>query len=431
MTYNESLIYLQKIEAQNYLPNLTNSLNLMTYLGNPQNTMPVVHVAGTNGKGSTIAFIKSMLIAGGYTVGTFTSPHILSPRELTHINDTLINQVDFAESIATIKSACDKMLVDGLNHPTLFECLTAASLIHLSKAPLDLAIIEVGMGGRFDSTNVFEKPLLTIITKVDYDHTTVLGHSLAEIAWHKGGIIKPDVPTIIAPNKFEVIEAISTIVSETGHKLYLMDEGFIHEKVLMTTGYSKLFHLRSNFFDYKGLRTSMLGRHQTMNLCTALLAIYQLRKILPLTEAQIREGILTTHWHCRNDLISKKPLIMIDGGHNPGAIDAIAALIEEHFPKHKILTVLGMLSDKNTDLMLSKVKAFSHQLILTEPLSPRAKACNTYKLTADVFKEPDYKEALKKALSLTDDQTLILVLGSFYLSCPAKQWFLTHLEANG
>ena len=427
MTYEDSLYYLQEIEEKKYSPDHTNSLNLMAYLGNPQYDMPVVHVAGTNGKGSTIAFIKSMLMAGGYNIGTFTSPHIISPRELTHINDVSIGEGDFAASITSIKEACDKMVVDGLNHPTQFECLTAASLLYLSKSQLDLALIEVGMGGRFDSTNVFNKPLLAIITKVDYDHTAILGDTLAKIAWHKGGIIKPEVPTIIAHNNFEVIEAISTIVGETGHKLYLMDEGFIHEEILMTTGNTKLFHLRSNFFEYKGLRTSMLGRHQTLNLCTALLAIYQLRKKLPLTEPQIKEGILHTHWHCRNDIVSIKPLIMVDGAHNPGAMNAIAAMLELNYPKHKVLTVLGMLSDKDTNLMLSKARSFSNQLILTNPISPRAKDSNTYSQLEYELVIPDYKKALKKALSLTDDKTLILVLGSFYLTYPAKEWLIAHL----
>lgn len=430
MTYKEALIYIESLEKQGHTPDHKNSVTLMAYLGNPQDKMPVVHVAGTNGKGSTIAFIESMLLAGGYKVGRFTSPHILSPRELTHINKAPISEEALAGAMTKVQEACHQMLTEGHKQPTVFECLTAASLVHLSEADLDLAIVEVGLGGRYDSTNVFQAPLLTVITQIAYDHTAILGNTLSEIAWHKGGIIKAKVPTIIAPNPFEVIEAISAIVHDTGGQLFLMDEGFIHEEILMTTGYTKLFHLSSNFFQYKGLRTSMLGRHQTLNLCTALLAIYQLRKLLPLSQAQIKKGIAQTHWHCRNDLISKNPLIMVDGGHNTNAVQAMSELIKRHFPDHKVITVLGLLTDKDCPSIQASVMAFSHRVIATRPLSPRAMSPDAFTPQEGLIIEDDYKEALKKALSLYHDKTLLLVFGSLYLAYPAKEWLLNHLEAS-
>ncbi len=429
MTYSEALIYIDHLEQQPLSPDHQNSINLMEQLGNPQNQMPVVHVAGTNGKGSTIAFMKSILTEGGYKVGTFTSPHILSPLELITINDTSINEGDFAAAITTMQSVCESLVQKSLPQPTAFEVLTAASLLHLSKANLDLAIIEVGMGGRYDATNVFQQPLLTVITKIDFDHTQWLGESLKEIAWHKGGIIKPEVPTVIAPNHIDVIEAISDIVRETGDIMYLMDEGFISEQILMSTGYSKLFHLKSNFFDYKGLRTSMLGRHQTLNLATALLAIYLLRKVLPMEEASIKKGIQMTKWTCRNDIISTKPLIMIDGGHNTGAIEAMAHLMKENFSNHKIITVFGVLSDKDVESMTKEVMAFSDQTILTKPLSHRAADLSSITESEGITIEKNYVDALKKALSLMDDRTLLLVLGSFYLAYPAKVWLMDHLKS--
>lgn len=429
MTYSEALIYIDHLDQQPLHPDLQNSINLMEQLGNPQNQMPVVHVAGTNGKGSTIAFMKSILIEGGYKVGTFTSPHILSPLELITINDASISEGDFAATLTVIQSACEALVQKSLPQPTVFEVLTAASLLYLSKANLDLAIIEVGLGGRYDATNVFQQPLLTVITKIDFDHTQWLGESLKEIAWHKGGIIKPKVPTVIAPNHIDVIEAISDIVRETGDIMYLMDEGFISEQVLMDTGYSKLFHLKSNFFDYKGLRTSMLGRHQTLNLATALLAIYQLRHVLPVDEMSIKKGIQMTKWTCRNDIISTKPLIMIDGGHNAGAIEAIAHLMKENFSNRKIITVFGVLSDKDVESMTKEVMTFSDHIFLTQPLSHRASDLSSKTQIEDVTITKDYVEALKKALSLMDDRALLLVLGSFYLAYPAKAWLMEHLKS--
>lgn len=427
MTYSEALLYIHELEEEHLPPDHQNSLRLMAQLGNPQNHMPVVHVAGTNGKGSTIAFMKSIFRAGGYKVGTFTSPHILSPLELTTINDCPISQEAFASTITEVALACKELVAKDLPHPTAFEVLTAGALLYLSQADLDLAIIEVGMGGRYDATNVFDQPLLTVITKVDLDHTLWLGTSLKEIAWHKGGIIKAHVPTVLAPNHVDVIEVISSIVKETGDILYLMDEGFIIEQELMTTGYTKLFHLKSNFFDYKGLRTTMLGRHQTLNLSTALLAVYQLRKVLPLEASAIKEGVKRTKWTCRNDIISKKPLMMIDGGHNPGAVTAMADLLASYFKEQKVITVFGALSDKDLPTMLAGVTSFSHHTILTKPLSDRAADLSAPLEGTGISVETDYKKALKKALSLMDDRTLLLVMGSFYLAYPAKVWLKDYL----
>ena len=427
MTYTETLDFIQSLDDKQLLPDHQNSVTLMAYLGNPQDNMPVVHVAGTNGKGSTIAFMTSVLMAGGYKVGTFTSPHILSPLELVSINRESVDELSFAKAMTTVAQAASKMTSDGHNHPTAFECMTAASMLILSQAALDVAIIEVGLGGRFDATNVFKKPLLTVITRIDYDHTALLGETLSEIAWHKGGIIRPQVPTVIAPNPFEVIEAISGIVRETGDKLYLMDEGFIVEKVLMTTGHTKLFHLKSNFFDYKGLRTSLLGRHQVHNLATALLAVYQLRKKLPVTEAQIKDGVAAATWSCRGEVVSKTPLILIDGGHNVNGTEALQEMLATHFKGRQIITVLGLLGDKDLKGICNIVTTFSHKVILTKPLSPRAAEPASLPIPS-IHKEADYKKAIEKALSLADDKTLILIMGSLYLANPAKTYLKEILQ---
>lgn len=424
MTYDDALIYIEDLTNRAYEPSHDNSVHLMTYLGNPQDTMAVIHVAGTNGKGSTIAFMAHIFQAGGYKVGTFTSPHILSPLELTTVNGLPISQEAFAQSMYAVKRACDAMVADGLSHPTAFECLTASALFHLAGADLDVAIIEVGMGGRYDATNVFKKPLLTLITAIGLDHQAFLGDTLEAIAWHKGGIIRPQTPTVLAPNPIDVVTVISDIVREKGHKLYLMDEGFIREQVLMTTGYSKLFHLGSNFFDYKGLRTTMLGRHQTLNLATALLAIHQLRHTLPVTEAHIKAGVQNTTWTCRGDLIRKDPLILVDGAHNMPAIHALHALLERRFKGRKLVTVMGVLDDKERLAMLKAVAAFSDVLIVTRPLSPRASKPTTLENPPEAMVIDAYDKALEKALSYADDRTLILVLGSLYLAYPAKAWLL-------
>jgi len=176
MTYNDAILYIEHLESKAYAPNHQNSLRLMTALGNPQNSMPVIHVAGTNGKGSTTAFMSAIFQAGGYKVGTFTSPHILTPLELTSINGKSISEEDFAASMSLVDKACTQVTEEGFPHPTAFECLTAASLIYLSKAQLDVAIIEVGMGGRFDANNIFQKTLLPRVPAVGPGHSKWIGN---------------------------------------------------------------------------------------------------------------------------------------------------------------------------------------------------------------------------------------------------------------
>lgn len=424
MNYQQCLDYVTELENKNYLPDHANSLRLMAQLGNPQDAMPVIHVAGTNGKGSTIAYMASVYRAAGYSVGTFTSPHILSLRELVTINGAPVGEAAFAKAMTLTREACEDAFAKGCPHPTVFEFLTAAALLCLSNSNLDIAIIEVGMGGRYDATNVFKAPLLTVITRIALDHTKWLGESLKDIAYHKGGIIKASGPTILAPNDVEVNQVISSIVRESGLKLYLMDEGFIHEKVLMVTRGHKLFHLSTNFFDYKALRTSMLGEHQIENLSTALLAIKLMQDSFPVNDEAVKNGIQSTKWTCRCELVSRDPLIMVDGGHNPNALMAMKGLLEQHFSDKEIITVMGVLQDKDYEPMLEKAATFSDRLILTAPLSPRAALPSEIKTKLNLEAMDDYTEALEKALSYKSDRTLILVIGSLYLAYPAKEWLL-------
>lgn len=428
MTYSNALNYIEILENQKLTPSLDNSLHLMHALGNPQNTMPVIHVAGTNGKGSTIAFMKSILEAGGYHVGVCQSPYILTPREMTVVGSEMISEEAFAQTMATIEAASTQVVEDGHPQPTAFECLTALSLTYLASCHLDCVLVETGMGGRFDATNVFDHPLLTVITSIDYDHQQFLGQSLEEIAWHKGGIIKPDVPTVIGPNPIEVINTISDCVRITGHKLYLLDWGLVNVTKLMASPKYQLFHLSTAYYDYKALQTSMIGDHQIKNLALALLALTKLKKHYPLDVFAIKSGVKKAHWTCRNDLIHTSPSIIVDGGHNLSAFNAIESLVKVYYPDHKVITVMGILSDKDQEGLLEVAGRFSDHIILTEPPCKRRLAIDDYRrLPAGCDCIADYKEALKKGLSLTGDKTLLLVIGSLYLAYPGKLWLLQQL----
>jgi len=430
MTYLESINYLNNIEKEAYVPSHQNSLNLMAALGNPQDTLPVIHLTGTNGKGSTLTFLQHILTSAGYKVASFMSPHIFSYREIIHTHYGIISEEDFAYATEQVEFACTKLVKSGLPHPTIFECLVGIAMVHFHIHTHDFFLVEVGLGGKEDATNIFKSPQLTIITSISLDHEAWLGHSLEAIALHKAGIIRSSAPIILAPNTVEVVQVISQKAKEVSTHLYLLDDALIHSTTLFTQAGHKVFHLSTPFFGYKGLHTSMLGSHQITNMATALLAIEHLKKTYPIPLSAIKAGIQSTSLPCRNELISLNPPILIDGGHNPAGLTALSHLITTHYSHYKIITVLGILRDKAYDSILSTVANFSDTLIFTQPDSPRALLISSLHpsdtLTFTPF--PDYKEALLEGLKHSSPETLLVITGSLYLTCPARKWLKTHLE---
>ncbi|PKM58352.1 MAG: hypothetical protein CVU98_01445 [Firmicutes bacterium HGW-Firmicutes-3] len=429
MTYQESLDALKNIETAQYRPDHQNSLHLMTYLDSPQNTLPVIHIAGTNGKGSTAKYIQSILTHAGYTVGTFLSPHILDYRELIEDYEGVISESDFSEGTDLVLRACNRMVDDLLNHPTLFECLVAIALVHFRHKKHDFIIIEVGMGGTYDATNVFDKPLMTIITPISFDHEQYLGTTLEAIAAHKAGIIRADSPVIMAPNPIEVVMTVTNKVKEVDTFLYLLDESLLQISLLFNSYKRKLFNISTPFYAYNGLSTQMIGRHQEINIATALLAIHELKKKWSISDSAVKSGIANTTWTCRNEWVSYNPMILVDGGHNPQGLMAVKDILETYCKDKAIITVIGMLKDKDYKAMLNLAESFSHKIILTPPRSPRAMTLDDLNLSPNTKIEwiDPFEQAIKKGLSLLDNSSVLLITGSLYLAYPAKMWLKDNL----
>jgi dihydrofolate synthase/folylpolyglutamate synthase len=429
MTYHESLDALKNIEIANYPPNHQNSLHLMAYLDSPQNALPVIHIAGTNGKGSTAKYIQSILTHAGYKVGTFLSPHILDFIELIHDYEGAITEFDFAKATDLVLDACSRMVDDRLNHPTLFECLVAIALVHFRDKKHDFIIIEVGMGGTFDATNVFDKPLMTIITPISFDHEQYLGTSLEAIAAHKAGIIKTASPVIMAPNPIEVVMEVTKKVKEVDTYLYLLDESLIQVYLLYDSFKKRLLNIKTPFYTYNGLSTSMIGRHQEINMATALLAIHELKKNWSIPDLAVKSGIANTAWTCRNEWVSYNPMILVDGGHNPQGLKAVKEILDTYCKDKTIITVIGMLKDKDYKAMLNLAESFSHKIILTSPRSPRAMTMDDLDLFGNTKLEwiDPFEQAIRKGLSLLDDHSVLLITGSLYLAYPAKMWLKDNL----
>lgn len=431
MDYQEAASWFKALEQASPNPSLDNMKHLLEALGSPQENLKAVHIAGTNGKGSTSRFLSSMAIAAGLRTGTFNSPHILDYRELAAVDHEPISREAFAACTLDVAEACRRLQEKGLPHPTAFECLTALSLLHLSRENVDLAIIEAGMGGRDDATNVFDHPLLCIITTVAEDHKEFLGETLREIAANKAGIIKKNTPVVLAPNPLEVLEAVSAVMPEAGGKLYLMDPDTFKVRYFSRTFKKDVLSLATSHFEYPMVEKRLLGAHQTINLATALMAAQLLRKHFDLPKRALLAGARQAQWPCRCEVLSTKPLIVLDGAHNPDGAAALAAFLGDYAGSRPVRLVFGALKDKEVRAMLEALAPRCASLILTEPDSPRKLPIDSLEVLAEGLlpidaKEPSPAAAMDKALSLHQGDCIVAA-GSFYASMPIRR----HLLENG
>ncbi|OGC12304.1 hypothetical protein A3K48_07625 [candidate division WOR-1 bacterium RIFOXYA12_FULL_52_29] len=326
--------YLSSLEKFGVNLGLERIAALLGKLGNPQLKVQTIHVAGTNGKGSTCAMIAAILKEAGYKVGLYTSPHLISYNERFKINDREISGPDLAAGIKTVRLAADKLA----DKPTVFEVLTAVAFWYFAKEKVDYAVIEVGMGGRLDATNVIS-PLVSVITNVELEHTTVLGRTLAKIAVEKGGIIKPGVPVVTAEKKADVL---TVLAHQAGREQSLLVQ-------IGTVG--------------KGFETNLVGAHQKANAACAVAAV-RLAGIVADKKAIIA-GLKKVRWPARFQVIKKRPLTIIDGAHNPSGIMTLVDTLGSEFPGRKFVFIFGAQQDKETGPMLDSLRPLAEEIIIT------------------------------------------------------------------
>ncbi len=419
MDYQESITYLEKEVGFASVPGLTRVLSLLERMGNPQKNLTCIHIAGTNGKGSASAMLSSVLNVSGYRTAVYTSPHLQSYTERYVIADTPIAKEDFAKEITYAKELCLAMEKDGEDVPTLFEILTAVAFHYFAAQNVDIAIMEVGLGGRFDATNVIDTPLLSLIMSISIDHTDFLGNSLADIAKEKSGIIKKNCPVVLYPQE----ETVYNIVRETAEglsaPLYYMQN--IEYTVLSRTLKETVFSVQGTDFSNEEIHLPLLGDYQIQNCITVLYACTLLQKSgLSLTKESIAKGIAHAHWAGRMEICGESPLVLLDGAHNADGIKKLAATLPAYTKGRNITLILGVLGDKEYDSMLSEIFPLIRQAVLTEPESLRKLDACVLKKQAEIYGKPLYVEkeltdAYEKACSLTKPADVILCCGSLYM----------------
>lgn len=423
MNYDQAIEYIHGTSKFGVKLGLENVKTLLDLMGNPHKNLRYVHVAGTNGKGSTVAFIGSILVESGYRVGIYTSPFIQRFTERIRINNDEISKEDLARIASFVREKVEIMVSKGFNHPTEFEIVTAIAFQYFFEQDCDIVVLEVGLGGRFDSTNVIDDPLVSVITTISYDHMDILGDTLSKIAFEKAGIIKDGTNVVLYPQADEAERVFEEVCKEKKAKLNKIS--FDVAKIL---GFS-IDGQEFNYKEMKSLRISLLGKHQIKNAVTAIEAVSVLReKGYNITEDSIRKGLLKAKWPGRLEVLCRKPVFIIDGAHNLEGARALTGFLKEYFPQNKIVFIMGILKDKDYLSIIEEVVPYAKYIITVTPQNKRAlpakelseiikRYCNNI-VTSDTI-----EGAVKKSLELTPEDGLICAFGSLYYIGEVRSMF--------
>lgn len=403
MNLKETIDFIHSLERLGTKLGLETTTELLNRVGNPHKKLKFIHVAGTNGKGSTSSFIANSLTAAGYKTGIYISPFVNKFNERIQIDGQYISDDALARYTSVIKD-----VIDDTCCPTEFEVVTAVGMMYFAEMGCDYVVLEVGLGGRFDATNVIPVPEVAVITSISIDHTDMLGDTVERIAYEKCGIIKHGGTVVAyADNDNAVNKLIADTATEKNCKLVICDGSQI-EAVKLAPGNTE--------FRYKGESycLKMLGKHQIFNAVTAIEAL----KVLGISYDAIKAGIKNTNFGGRLELISDNPTILIDGAHNYSGVTALKNALTDYFPDKKITLVMGMLKDKEYEKCIAEIAPLAKHFIATEPENPRKLDADSLaelakKFCHDVSVEKNKLDAVKKALATDSD--VICVCGSLYL----------------
>ena len=409
MNYENSVKYIHSLLKFGMNLGLRRISALLKELGNPQEKLEFIHVAGTNGKGTTSTMLSSILCAAGKKTGLFTSPYVFDFCERIQINNKNIPHDDLSLVVEKVKNACDRLSSKG-TEPTEFEAITAAAMLYFYEQKCDAVVLEVGLGGRYDSTNIIPCPKAAVITSISLDHTKILGDTVEKIAAEKCGIIKNGGTVITTSEQNEkALSVIKDTVRVKNGRLLIGDVSaaeILSEDIFGTE------------ISYNGLtvKIPLVGRHQVENTVGVITAA----RALGISDEFIKKGIESTVIHARMEIISRSPVIMLDGGHNPECAAALENVLVRFAGDKNITVLIGMMADKDTKDYLAAILPHCKTAVFTKPSNPRAEdevelLCEGECFCKDAVSVKDPKDAYKKARSLVKNGGMLLVCGSFYL----------------
>lgn len=421
MNYEEAMNYINSVGRFGSNYGLKRTYRLLELLGEPQKKLKLVHIAGTNGKGSTTSMITAILMGMGYKVGMYTSPYLEEFEERIQINGKNIPKNKLTELINIVKEAVDKVIKEGYEHPTEFEILTTVMYLYYYNEKVDYAIIEVGLGGELDSTNVIT-PIVSVITSISFDHMNILGNCLYEIAMQKAGIIKEEIPVVVYPQTNEAMRAIVEKAKITKSTVYEIDG---NSGTFIEVKHEEKFYQKVKIYTGKELyniNLPLMGEHQILNLSVALTTIEILceREGLIFNKELIENSIESVKWKGRLEVLNKEPLIVMDGAHNIEGIKMLKNNVKKYFKYNNVFLLLGILADKQVEEMIKEITPMTYKVYALTPHSDRAEL-NTelkdhiLKYNKNTIALDSYEDAMKTVLSEATSEDLILISGSLYM----------------
>jgi dihydrofolate synthase/folylpolyglutamate synthase len=419
LTAEEAIGFIHENAWQGSKPGLARTRALLTGMGSPQKRLRFIHVAGTNGKGSVSAMLASILQRAGFRTGLYTSPYLRSFNERMRVNGEPISGTELAELTAAIVPHARAMP----DPPTEFELITAIAMTWFEKRDCQAVVLETGLGGRLDSTNVIETPICSVITNIGLDHTRELGGTVEEIAAEKAGIIKKGRPAVA----YELPESVTAVIAarcrETGSRLIQANFSKIH---LVSDS------LDGQFFSYgacRRLRLPLLGAHQLKNAALAIETVAVLRgNGFDISDEAVRRGLARTVWPARFELISQRPWFVVDGGHNPQCAETVMENLLHYFPDQKRILLFGVLADKDYIGQAAILNAAADAFVTVTPPGPRALPAETLAKALHVFGKPvsaggSIPEGIETALSLAGEAGVVCSVGSLYSAGPVRAYF--------
>lgn len=411
MNYNEAMEFIHSVSNYFCKPGLSRIKHLCSALGNPQDSLNFVHIAGTNGKGSTCAFLSNILKNAGYTVGTYSSPYILRFNERISVNVEPISDLDLSEICQKVKLICEHME----DKPTEFEIITAIAFEYFKNRNCDIVVLECGLGGRLDATNVIKSPLISVITGIDFDHQNFLGDTIELISAEKSGIIKEGRPVLWCGNNKKALEVIRKQANSKASDLYINDKKIeiIHADLSGTV---------FNFEGFKNLKISMLGTYQPKNASNAITAAQILRGIgFNIPDSAIIDGLNNTKWPARFEKLNEAPLIIFDGSHNPQGVTATVESIKQYFGDKKVNILSGVMKDKDYTFIAEAIGTVANKVYCVTVNNPRSlKAEDYHKVFAENSIPSEYFKKIETALNTAIKNSLennipLICMGSLYL----------------
>jgi dihydrofolate synthase/folylpolyglutamate synthase len=443
-SYSEAVEWITGLIPFGIRPGLERIEALMDRLGNPHRRLKFIHVAGTNGKGSTCAFLTSALIEGGYDVGTFTSPYITKFTNRFQYNGIDIGEETLVDLANQLRPHVAAIAETELGSPTMFEVSTALAILFFAKVTYpDYVVWETGLGGRLDVTNIVY-PVLSIITNIGHDHMDRLGDSLEAVAAEKAGIIKPGVPVVSAATQPEVIDVLRRAAEDRKSTFYLLGEKF-SEHAIDVREDEQSFRFEGLFRHIDFLAITLNGAHQRTNAATAVMGLEVLRQYgaLVLDDEALREGLRKAAWPGRLEMASREPRILIDGAHNPEGAETLAGALKSTYSYKKLHVMMGMLENKNHRETIKHILPIVDTLILTEPdyrmrMEAQELAVIVREMResmpeiplAEIVIEKDWQQALNKLQQLTGNGDLGVVTGTLYLIADVRAALLTGSAAE-